>query len=1437
VELIRTGAERMAEPAKKILLVEDEILIAMAEAEMLKANGYDVSLAGSGEEAVRLIMEGQHIDLILMDIDLGKGMDGTQAASKILAHQDVPVLFLSSHTEPDIVNKTETITSYGYVVKNSGDTILLASIKMAFKLNKAYTTINIQNQDIAESNEELQATIEELTATNEEFEAQNEELITSQQEIMSRDKALRESENYLKHIINNAPFGTHFYDLKSNSDLIFRGANASADTMLGIDHSTLIGKTLLEIFPGLKDTEVPQKYDECARTGSVYQNESIYYNEGKISGAFDIRAFGTTQNSMAVFFTDITKRKIIEDKLKKNEEELLSVFDNAAVGIAYVSPDGIYLRANKCFCEIIGYSQEEAQTLNFQSITHPDDIHIDFENRKKIFSNEVDDYTIVKRYIRKDSRIIWVKVYVSVKRKNDNSISHYISVVEDITEHKKIEDDFKQTLELYHLVTEYSEDVIWLLDLETNKFIYVSPSVKKLRGYTPEEVYQQPMNEVLTPESLALVSRNIPETIDALIRGDEASIIKNTIIYQPCKNGSVVPTEVTTSFIADNQGRYTKLLGVSRNITERIAMESELASHQRLIERAQRIVNIGYWIFDLAKKTVFASKESRNIYGLGDNEWNIKETQKIPLSQYREMLDTSLKNLIEKNAPYDVTFKIKRKNDGAIIDIHSIAEYDKSQNKVFGIIQDVTEQKRIEESLQISEDRYKRISEVILDYIFTTYISDGKAIKTIHAPGCINVTGYSSDDFARDPYLWFTMVYHEDRPFVEEMARQALVRKNIEPYEHRIIHKDGLIRWVKNTTLPHYNDAGILTSIDGLVEDITERKNMEEAIRESETKYRQLIENLNDIVWSTDASLHLTYISSVDEKIRGYSADEVLGKQIFDFLKPEFVEMARPAVSERIRMLKEKKTIGIATYVAEMLCKDGRYIWVEITSSPTVSKTNELLGFQGIIRDITFKKDAEEALTYSNEYIKSLFNSVDDAIFVQDGRTGTIIDVNKRTCEMYGYAYEEIVSSDIDTFSLGTSPYSLKESKEWLEKAKADGPQNFEWIARRKDKTVFWVDITILYTKIGHDEKFVVTVRDISERKHAENLLRQSESLLKDSQRVAHLGHYIFNITMGTWSNSETLDNIFGIKSTYKKDELGWGNIIHPYKKDLHGWLLIIHPDDREAMTLYLTEYVLKQHNQFDKEYRIVRINDQQTRWVHGLGNLSFDKNGNVIEMFGTIQDITEKKEAELALASAVKEKEELLRELNHRVKNSLSMITGLVGLEKNQTQNSELKKSLETLRHRIVTISNLYTMLDSRQQETDLRLDIYLRTISESIYASYISESKKITITTDMKSLRIDVKRAATVGLILNELLTNAFKYAFPERGGIVHIVLADDNDNYSLSVIDDGVGLPENFDPQGKTGIGMKLIQLLAQQMNGTVTCSSNNKTEFNVSFPKNQ
>lgn len=185
--------------AQQILLVEDEALTATIETKQLNQFGYHVEVVATGEAAVSFVRQNSSlIDVILMDIDLGEGIDGTQAAEQILAGFEIPVVFLSSHTEPEIVERTEKITSYGYVVKNSGITVLDASIKMAFRLFEQKQRVKAHQEKLARANEEMEQANEELRQTNEQLEQTQKDLFEREEALLESQKSLAEAQRIAK---------------------------------------------------------------------------------------------------------------------------------------------------------------------------------------------------------------------------------------------------------------------------------------------------------------------------------------------------------------------------------------------------------------------------------------------------------------------------------------------------------------------------------------------------------------------------------------------------------------------------------------------------------------------------------------------------------------------------------------------------------------------------------------------------------------------------------------------------------------------------------------------------------------------------------------------------------------------------------------------------------------------------------------------------------------------------------------------------------------------------------------------------------------------------------------------------------------------------------------------------------------------------------------
>ncbi|HRU07099.1 MAG TPA: PAS domain S-box protein, partial [Candidatus Brocadiia bacterium] len=150
-----------------------------------------------------------------------------------------------------------------------------------------------------------------------------------------------------------------------------------------------------------------------------------------------------------------------------------------------------------------------------------------------------------------------------------------------------------------------------------------------------------------------------------------------------------------------------------------------------------------------------------------------------------------------------------------------------------GVARDMTDQKLAEAALRQSEDRFRRITEWVTDYIFTVYVENGAPVRTVHGAACEAVTGYTAAEFAADPYLWIRMVPEEDCQTVLRQAASILAGGKAEAIEHRIVRKDGVVRWVRNTPAPHYDAQGRLISYDGLVRDVTELKRIEEQLRQT----------------------------------------------------------------------------------------------------------------------------------------------------------------------------------------------------------------------------------------------------------------------------------------------------------------------------------------------------------------------------------------------------------------------------------------------------------------------------------------------------------------------------------------------------------------------------------------------------------------------------
>ncbi len=306
-----------------------------------------------------------------------------------------------------------------------------------------------------------------------------------------------------------------------------------------------------------------------------------------------------------------------------------------------------------------------------------------------------------------------------------------------------------------------------------------------------------------------------------------------------------------------------------------------------------------------------------------------------------------------------------------------------------------------------SEQRYKRLLGSVTDYICTVKLDNGCPVETTHGPGCEAVTGYPPGAFSADPYLWFRMIVPEDRDMVLTHIARVESGEAVPSLEHRILHKDGSIRWIKNTPVLHRDEDGRVTSYDGLISDITERKWAEEAHRLSYQQYESLVNGIDGIVWECDVrSGRPTFISPQAIRLLGYQPELWLRE-------PDFWEhRLNPEDRERTLALFAQLSAERPTQVVEyrMRAADGRTVWIRDLVRLVV-QNGRGTKLCGVMMDITGRKLAEEALQKNHLLLQAISEGTTDAVFVKDLQ-GRYLTINTAGARLLGKRVEEVIGKD-----------------------------------------------------------------------------------------------------------------------------------------------------------------------------------------------------------------------------------------------------------------------------------------------------------------------------------------------------------------------------------------------------------------------------------------
>ena len=407
-----------------------------------------------------------------------------------------------------------------------------------------------------------------------------------------------------------------------------------------------------------------------------------------------------------------------------------------------------------------------------------------------------------------------------------------------------------------------------------------------------------------------------------------------------------------------------------------------------------------------------------------------------------------------------------------------------------------THHQRAEVTLRESEERYQRITKTVADYVYTVRVENGCPAETIHGAACEPVTGYTPEELRVDPYLWIRMVHEEDRKLVQSQVSRILSGGDPQRIEHRIWRKDGGLRWIANTPVPHRDAQGNLRSYDGVIRDITERKRAEEALRESEARYRAVVEDQTELICRFLPDKTLTFVNEAYCRYFEKRPAELVGHSFMPLIPEEDREKATKGIDALDR------DRPAATHEHRVVTPTGEIRWQQWSNRAIFDESDCLVEYQAVGRDITDRRRVEEALRGSEEQYRGVFEAATDGLIIFD-LEGNIVEANPAFCQMHGMTHKELLRTDPMTF---IHPDHHAEFREALQAGRQGRLFRTAAVDIRKDGSVFPVEVygTQLIYKGG--PHILGVLRDITERVDAKEERRGLEGQIRHAQKLESLG-------------------------------------------------------------------------------------------------------------------------------------------------------------------------------------------------------------------------------------------------------------------------------------------------------------------------------------------
>jgi PAS domain S-box-containing protein len=652
-------------------------------------------------------------------------------------------------------------------------------------------------------------------------------------------------------------------------------------------------------------------------------------------------------NRIVGIIQDVTERKKIEEQIKLSNErfELVIKTTNDMIWDWDLVNNTIFRNENhsKVFGPDAGDRNDVRRWIKN---IHPDDKEwVEEYIRQKLIDPYAESWEVEFRYYRHDNEMVYLHDRAYVIRNENKKAIRMVGATSDITERKKAEEALIES-EQYNRNLFNQSPVGLALSRMDGTLEDVNETYAKITGHTIEECKTMSYYEI-TPDKYSRQEINILKELE--LTGRYGPYEKEYIH----KDGHLVPVTLSGTILEKNGIKYT--WSSVEDISQRKIVDSKLRKseerYRQIVETAQE----GIWLVDENYRTIFANKIMGEMLGYAPAEMMGKD---IYYFMDKETKKTAFESLGKRKQGIKENFDFKHitKKGEVVWTFMATSPVIDDNGKYIGalaMVTDITERKRTEEALSNNELRYRTLTGSAPVGIFQTDI-EGKTIYVNET--WLEYTGMTFEETLGDG--WISAIHPVDRETMIKDWNDKSEKGLESATEYRLIDKKGNVKWVMGKAVPIFNKSGKILGHIGTVSDITERKQAIELLEQSENKYRQIVETAQEGIWLIDENNYISFFNQKMCEILGYSAEEMKGKKLFDFMDADGKKNALPQIEKR-----KQKING--NYDVKYITKSGKPIWTNISTNTLFGEDGKYKGALAMVTDITHRKSDEELLHQS----------------------------------------------------------------------------------------------------------------------------------------------------------------------------------------------------------------------------------------------------------------------------------------------------------------------------------------------------------------------------------------------------------------------------------------------------------------------------------------